>query len=89
MALQHCQSLARDAMPDIVGNPRYRTQKTDIDQSSSGPDAFEFTVKGEYFFKAFQTGDSELRFTCSIAKDLEDEKWTTVAFNSVCVGGCR
>lgn len=88
MALEHCQTLARDEMPDVAGNPRYRKHKTEIEQVHSGPEEFEFTVKGEYFFKAFDSGDSELRFTCTIAKSIEDEQWTTVEFDSVCVGGC-
>ncbi len=88
MALQHCQSIARDEMPDVAGNPRYRNNKSEIEQTVAGPDEFEFTVKGEYFFKAFDSGDSELRFTCTIAKALEDEQWTLVEFDSVCIGGC-
>jgi hypothetical protein len=87
-ALRRCQSLARDEMPEVAGNPRYRTQKSVIEQVKAGPDDFEFTVKGEYFFKALENGDSEMRFTCSIGKSLEDEEWTTLAFNSICVGGC-
>ena len=87
-ALQRCQSLARDEMPSFVGNPRYRSHKSVIEQSKAGPEEFEFTVKGEYFFKAFENGDSELRFTCTIAKNREDEQWQTLAFNSICVGGC-
>ena len=87
-ALHRCQDLARNAMPEFVGNPRYRVAKSEIDQLQSGPDEFEFKVKGEYFFKAFNSGDSELRFTCQISKQPADEQWTTVAFNSICVGGC-
>ncbi len=87
-ALSRCQSIARDAMPDFVGNPRYRVAKSKIDQVKAGPELFEFKVQGEYFFKAFDSGDSELRFTCQISKKPADEQWTTVAFDSVCVGGC-
>ena len=88
MALQHCQSLARDEMPDTAGNPRYRKNKSEIEQRTPYPDEFEFTVTGEYFFKAIDSGDSELRFSCTIAKALEDEQWTVVDFESTCIGGC-
>ncbi len=87
-ALKRCQSLARDAMPEFVGNPRYRVNKTKVEQLKSGPQQFEFKIAGEYFFKALNSGDSELRFECTISKDLADEEWTTGAFNSICVGGC-
>lgn len=87
-ALQRCQSIARGKMPAVAGNPGYRSHKSQIEQVKSGPEVFEFTVKGEYFFKVMDTGDSEMRFTCTIAKNLEDEQWTTLAFDSICVGGC-
>ena len=81
-ALNRCQSIARDAMPEFVGNPRYRVAKSKVSQLKAGPELFEFEVKGEYFFKAFNSGDSELRFTCQISKSSEAEQWTTVAFDS-------
>ena len=59
MALQRCQSLARGEMPPVVGNPRYRINKSQIYQTNMGPKRFEYEVKGEYFFKAANSGDSE------------------------------
>ena len=87
-ALNRCQSIAREAMPEFVGNPRFRQGKKKVDVLQSGPQLFEFQIYGEYFFKAFNSGDSELRFDCTISKGQDDEEWTTVAFESICVGGC-
>jgi hypothetical protein len=87
-ALNRCQSLARDAMPEFVGNPLYRVAKSKVEPLKTRPDLFEYNIKGEYLFKAFNSGDSELRSTCQISKAPADAEWTTVAFDSICVGGC-
>ncbi len=87
-ALEKCQSIARTKMYDIAGNPRYRQAKTQITQEQSGPDDFKFTVYGKYFYKTFQAGDSELRFTCSISKSIDADDWINDFFDFVCVGGC-
>ena len=54
----------------------------------TGPNLFEYDTKAEYFFKAFNSGDGELRFTCQISKAIADAEWKTGAFDSICVGGC-
>ena len=87
-ALAACQQLALAKMTDAVGNPRFRSHKATIEAVESGPENYEFAVYGEYFYKAHYSGDSELRFNCNVAKTPEAEQWTTVSFDSRCIGGC-
>jgi hypothetical protein len=75
-------------MRDVAGNPRYRTHKTQIEQLEMGPENYKFKIKGEYFYKTVYSGDSELRFTCTVSKALTADQWATDSFDSVCVGGC-
>jgi hypothetical protein len=87
-ALGQCQDLAKTKMRSAVGNPRYRNNKTQIKQLETGPENYKFAIKGEYFYKGAYSGDSELRFTCTVSKALGADQWTTDSFESICIGGC-
>ncbi len=86
-ALVACQEIALTKIDSGV-TPRYRQHKTQIETLQAGPENYAFSVKGEYFYKGIYSGDSELKFDCSVSKTPEAESWTTVSFDSRCIGGC-
>jgi len=79
-ALQRCQSLARAEMKNLSGNPRYRKAASSVTLEESGGDRTFYTIRGEYFYRDIYGGENELRFTCSVAKDVGASSWRTVDF---------